>query len=625
MLRRFVPHGSRRVQDLAGVWDFAFLGAVDPEKVQPDKIVFDDRMAVPGCFDATPRYAGQRGVAAYRVPLHLAEMGRHRLYLGGVHHWGRVFLLPETGKPQHLTDHVGGFTRFAVDLPAVKPGNYDLIVLVDNTIDYDRCPLHLVYFDWYHYGGIARGAELHRLGDLWIDQLAITTTDYKSRTLKVRVQYASDATPDVAPLTITCQGQPVLSEMVSLRAASGVIEREITLPGAGLWSCEEPTLHQVRVQLGYDDMIERVGIRQVRVEGRSILLNDQPLTLLGFNRHESTAQFGHSQPWQLLVNDVQQLKDMNVNFIRGSHYPQDPRFLDLCDEAGICVWVESIGWQHNAEHLQDERFISAQLNLIGEMVAQSTNHASVIMWGLLNESHSEDRACRKGYKTLIQRIRKLDSSRPVTYACNHPWDDRCLDLIDIVSLNTYPGWYWGSIPTMPEELDKVVDHLDSQAACRDKPLIVSEIGAEALYGFRDWNHERWSEEYQAALHEATIRHLFVTRKRAIGLTLWLYNDFRAANDTKKHLGRARGYNNKGVVDEYRRPKLAYHTVKALYGQVQAAGGGTEGTPQVASTPSPPSTTKTKGRVAKKSVAKPARPAAKKPATKRAAAAKKRTK
>ena len=116
-------------------------------------------MAVPGCFDATPAYAGQRGLAAYRTRIRVTDDTPHRVVFDGVHHWCRVFL-----DGRALCDHVGGFTRFAADWIG-QPGESELVVLVDNRFDWERCPLHLEYFDWYHYGGITRPVELQRLGD----------------------------------------------------------------------------------------------------------------------------------------------------------------------------------------------------------------------------------------------------------------------------------------------------------------------------------------------------------------------------------------------------------------------------------------------------------------------------
>ncbi len=179
--------------------------------------------------------------------------------------------------------------------------------------------------------------------------------------------------------------------------------RRLRLAGAEPWAPRAPRLYSLSASLGDDDMVERIGLREIRVEGRDLLLNGEPLRLLGFNRHDSHPQFGCGLPEALLAADVQILQDLGANFVRGSHYPQDPRFLDLCDEAGLLVWSEAIGWQHTAAHLNDPRFIEAQLLDIGEMIAGAANHPSVILWGLLNESLSQEPASRGGYERLIGR------------------------------------------------------------------------------------------------------------------------------------------------------------------------------------------------------------------------------
>jgi beta-glucuronidase len=563
MRRRFREHDLRQVTELNGLWDFAFLGDCDPEAVDLAAIEFADRMAVPGCFDATPAYAGRRGLAAYRTRVLLRDDTPHRLVLDGVQHWCRVFV---GGK--WLRDHAGGFTRFAADVVGHQAGETDVVVLVDNRFDYERCPLHQEYFDWYHYGGIARSAELHRLGKRWIDRLRVVTEDVATRTLRISIDYGGVEPPGPVDLAVTCDGQLVLHERVDLRAATGLLQRTIELPGAALWSPETPNLHLLHIRLGEDDVRERVGIRQVRVDGRQILINGQLVRLHGFNRHESHPQFGHGLPDALLVADVQQLQDLGCNFVRGSHYPQDLRFLDLCDEAGICVWNEAIGWQHGPEHLADPHFLEAQLAHVDEMVAMALNRPSVIMWGILNESHSHDPRCRPAYEALLGHLRQLDPTRPVTYASNHPFDDVCLDLVDVVSINCYPGWYVGTIADIPDELDRIVAHLDATGHA-DKPVIISEIGAGAIPGWRDWNETRWSEQYQARLLDVVMRHLFLDRERFCGLSIWQFCDCRSSELVGRILGRPRGFNNKGVVDEYRRPKLAYEVVRRCFRKLTA--------------------------------------------------------
>jgi beta-glucuronidase len=321
LARRFREHDIRPVIELNGVWDFAFLGDCDPDAVDVAAIAYTDRMAVPGCFDATPAYAGKRGLAAYRTRALLRDDTPHRLILDGVHHWCRVLV-----GGQALRDHVGGFTRFAADIVDHQPSEMDVVVLVDNRFDYERCPLHLEYFDWYHYGGLARSAELHRLGRLWIDALRVVTVDVATPSVEVTVDYGAVEPPGQTDLVITCDGQVVLCEGIELSVASGRIQRTVELPEAALWSPQEPNLHLLHVRLGEDDKRERIGIRQVSARGQQISINGQPVRLLGFCRHEAHPHFGPGLPEALLVADVQQLRDMGCNFVRGSHYPQDLRF-----------------------------------------------------------------------------------------------------------------------------------------------------------------------------------------------------------------------------------------------------------------------------------------------------------
>ncbi|MFC1736393.1 glycoside hydrolase family 2 protein [Candidatus Hydrogenedentota bacterium] len=563
-MRRFRRHDKRSVTELNGFWDFAFLGDVDLDSIDVGKIDFVDRMAVPGCFDSTPDYAGWRGLTAYRTHVLLPDSALHRLVFDGVNHWCRVYV-----DDQKMCDHVGGHTRFSVDIADHQPGETAIIVLVDNRFDYERCPLHLDHMDWYHHGGIARPVELHQLGELWINSLVVTTEDWQERRIAVTVSYGSVSGPCEIDFILTFNGEEILKEKVELVEGQGEIRRVLELPGANLWSPETPNLHLIHVCLGEDDIRERIGIRQMKVEGRRIMINGEPIILRGLCRHELHPDFGCGLPDAQIVADAQILRKIGCNVVRGVHYPQDPRFLDLCDEMGICVLSESIGWQNTEEQINDPHFIKAQLNNIDEMVAVSINHPSVITWGILNEGDSAKEGSRKGYETLLGRLRELDASRPVTYSTCHPEDDKCLDLCDIVSLNWFPGWYLREIDEIPEELDRIVGVLDS-VGCANKPILISEIAAGAVAGFRDWYQDRWTEDYQAKLLGVALRHLLFDRDRVCGVCIWQFADCRSFERIRGILTRPRGYNSKGVVDEYRRPKLAFDVVKRLYQELGRA-------------------------------------------------------
>jgi len=168
---------------------------------------------------------------------------------------------------------------------------------------------------------------------------------------------------------------------------------------------------------------------------------------------------------------------------------------------------------------------------------------------------------------LAETLRALDPTRLVTYASMHPFDDVNLDLVDVVSINCYPGWY-AQDKELVAPASEIVPRLDAirislaERGLGDKPFIVSEIGAGAIYGWRDPLHAHWSEEYQ----EEYLRTICQEAKRnpaIAGLALWQFCDCRTYASARA-LMRPRAFNNKGTLDEYRRPKLAYRAVRDIF-------------------------------------------------------------
>ena len=553
MLRTFLDHAKRHVKELSGLWDFALVQ--DRESVPAG---YTDRITVPSCYDALPSYVGYRGPAAYRTWFE-TDANRHRLVFDGVSHIARVLV-----DGQEIARRSGAFTRFTADLAPGNPGRHELVVVVDNTFDVAASPLHHEYFDWYTYGGIIRPVSLHRLPSAWIDNVTMRVEDWRSGAIKVIVTWGREADgPEQSDLEVSVDGESVALLPLAMQDTSGSLELEVVVPEPQPWSPSAPHLHTIAVRLGQDDAIDRIGLRSVRVEGDQFLLNDEPIFLAGVNRHEAHPQFGHSLPLDLMVADIQLLREMNCNFLRGSHYPQDVRFLDLCDEFGIMVWQEATAWQAKVAHLTDADFISAQVQCIEEMVAQSANHPSVVMWGILNESDSDHEECRPAYEQLLGHLRDLDPTRPVTYATHRHINDLCLDLVDIISLNIYPGWYHADLDTMTDWMDNLLAGL-AENGWDGKPLIFSEFGAGAIYGWHDARNGKWSEPYQAKLLDIALNWM-LEQSQVVGTAIWQFCDCLVS--PTRAVGRPREFNNKGLVDEYRRPKQAFDVVKGIYGRV----------------------------------------------------------
>ena len=223
--------------------------------------------------------------------------------------------------------------------------------------------------------------------------------------------------------------------------------------------------------LAIDDLIERVGFRTVKVEGKKILLNGEEIYFKGFNRHEDHPTFGCAIPLQLMAHDMQLMLDTGANAVRTCHYPNDERFLDLCDENGVLVWEENHARGLSLEKMQNVNFDKQCADCIDEMVVNHYNHPSIIIWGILNECASDAVEGREKFKKQFEQLRSLDMTRPKSFATCRHFTDICLDLPDILSVNLYPLWYDDSEPI--EQLEKEKKWMEDAAGC-DKPFLITE-------------------------------------------------------------------------------------------------------------------------------------------------------
>ena len=155
-------------------------------------------------------------------------------------------------------------------------------------------------------------------------------------------------------------------------------------------------------------------------------------------------------------------------------------------------------------------------------------------------------------------MRTLDKSRPLTSASCHFGSDKCLDLLDIVSFNIYPGWYFDE--SVDEHLKRLQEWIATTDG-KDKPLIISEIGAGAVYGFRSTNKAKWTEDFQEEILTEQVTTV-LENKDCSGVFIWQFSDCRV--DNSSFYARPKSQNNKGIVDTYRRQKLAYRKVKEIF-------------------------------------------------------------
>ena len=316
-----------------------------------------------------------------------------------------------------------------------------------------------------------------------------------------------------------------------------------------MWSPETPHLHTLKI----NEKEVEFGIRTLDWKGERLLLNGKEIKLLGVNRHESHPEFGPATPEQLIASDLRLLKNAGCNFIRGSHYPQREFFFKMCDRLGIMVWEEPLAWGNKVSDLTDPVFVDTLEEQLRFTIRNSINHPSLIIHGFLNECVSDTQEAYDVIKRYMAVCHEEDASRPATFATNRPLTDKCFELVDIIAMNVYPAWYSGEYPCdIPGELKKYTADLP------EKPLVISEIGAAAIYG--DHSGTPWSEEYQSE-YVNTVLESVAADPRFSGVILWLFCNANTYIAPVRARFRPRGFNNKGLLDEYRRPKLAWKNLK----------------------------------------------------------------
>ena len=525
---------------LDGIWDFTFDPLAQALPEQLPQLSLDSSLSVPGCFDVTAPFFGKRGVGYYRRTVRTG--GLVRLSVDGLGVEGKVYwdgkligVCPYAYMPEKFTFHAG------------ETGDHELVIAVCNHFN----KIFFPYYDFYAYGGIFGSVKLEELPGYAIDLLKVTTLDHT--TGKVRAEVCADRFfRKPRKITFEIDGKEVLSADFS--GKENVYE--FNVPDFKLWSPEAPHLHRLRVVLGEYEESCNIGLRTLEARGPKLFLNGKELRLMGYNRHDSHPQFGAAVPPSLMAADLQMVKNQGSNFLRGSHYPQRETFLDLCDKLGILFWEETLGWDVRDAELFKPEFLFKQKDQARKLARRHYNHPSIIIWGFMNETLSEDKRCRKIIQKVYDTYKANDTTRFVTYASNRYEKDICMDIVDIVAMNPYPGW--GSM-NFDEvySFHRIRPRLEEicKAVPADKPYMISEIGASAIYGHRDPYRVRWSEEYQAEL-VTEVCNVVLRDTRYCGLAFWHFCD------AKSYLngGRVKGINDKGILSEYRQPKLAWQAI-----------------------------------------------------------------
>lgn len=463
------------------------------------------------------------------------------LRIGAANYLCRVFL-----NKQYIGMHRGGSTPFCFDITEYLQHDNRIILQVDSTRRNEQVPT--ANTDWFNYGGVYRDIDLIRVPAVHVRDFRVALEpDGTFHNIRARVDMSRPVSGE-AVLTISELG---IKQTFQVANGSG----EILLEAAPeLWSPENPRLYDVELSCCGDEVRDRVGFREIRVDGMDIVLNGKPVFLRGISCHEDSVEHGKALTDEERLENIRAAKELGCNFMRVAHYPHSERMAQLADEMGLLLWEEiPVYWDI---HFSSEDTYSDAENQLTELIKRDYNRASVIIWSVGNENPDTDERL-KFMGGLARRAHSLDSTRLVSAAClvntqKNAIEDRLEQYLDVIGLNEYCGWYtaeWSMLPELFRNSDP------------KKPVIITEFGADALPGHRGTITDKGTEDCQAYVYKKQIENIRCN-SYIRGMTPWILHDFRCPRRTS---WLQNYYNTKGLLSaDKKHKKLAFYVLQAFY-------------------------------------------------------------
>lgn len=592
-------------QDLGGIWE-----AVRPVTAgNPESLPLWQKVQLPHCFNARdavdPDVNYYQGPGWYRTQLDINNPyanGRTLLHFEGAGQKTDVYIY--TTK---VASHLGGYDEWVADITQAVAdfkktdvfkkqfkGKIPLSIRCDNSRDLESIPSQLS--DFNVYGGLYRYVNLVYTPVLSFDKVFASVTleaGRQSAKLNVKARFYNPVNiPSAAgEIKVTDPAGKIIAQtkysLNNLDGDSQIGSFNIKKPQ--LWSPDDPSLYTVEVTVNNNGQTcthtEKTGFRDFKfVDNGPFMLNGKRLLLRGTHRHEDHAGVAAAMTEKMMHTEMQQMKDMGVNFIRLGHYQQSRIILNLCDSLGILVWEEE-PWCRGG--LGGEKYKNQARTMLTNMIEQHYNHPAIILWGLGNENdwagdfpEFDKEKIRAFMKEQNDRAHRLDPSRKTTIRrC-----DFCADITDVYSPSIWAGWYRGvytEYKQSTEEEFKKVKHFfhaewggDSHALRHsenpDKALAEiksgsgtdERLGDASLIGgaARVSKDGDWSESYICNLFDWHLKEQ-ETMPWLTGSAFWVYKDFSTPIRPDNPIPYM---NQKGVVERDGTPKESYYVFQSYW-------------------------------------------------------------
>lgn len=563
-----VSSQSRQKFTINNTWEF-HIGDLETSKGTAIKAISEDNdtnwqtINIPHTWnnidatDDTPGY--YRGIGWYKKSMFIEENQNPNtktlIYFEGVNQVADVYV-----NGQWVGNHKGGYTRFHFDITSFLKFNQEntFAIKVDNSHNIDIPPLSA---DFTFFGGIYRDVFLLKLNDVHFSMddystsgVYISTPEVSKEKAKIQIKSLlknetnQSKTVNLISKIVNKQGETILTNTKKIKLSGNEKNKtfleEFSIENPQLWSPDHPYLYTVVSEIKdaktgdiLDESMEPLGLRWFNFDPeKGFFLNGDYLKLIGTNRHQDYLKKGNALSDEMAIRDIKLLKDMGGNFLRISHYPQDPTILEMCDKLGILTSVEIPIVNAITE---SDAFSENCLFMAEEMVKQNYNHPSLIIWAYMNEvllrlpfsqKTEKDRyeIYAKNVTTLAskieEKIRTLDASR-YTMIPNHGaisrYKNAGLTAVPmILGWNLYQGWYGGVFASFDKNLDELHSLFPNQS------LIITEYGADVHPRLHAFDSERfdYTVEYGNKYHEHYIKAI-QSRPFIVGATIWNLNDF----------------------------------------------------------------------------------------------------
>ncbi|KAI4455950.1 beta-glucuronidase [Holotrichia oblita] len=557
---------TRETISLDGIWNFVASPLTDPlvgfrnywYKRRLTAVRPENKSKIGIIFAITPINFFQVDAEVHFMPVpssynDITQNAAIRDHLG-IAWYDRTFFVPKSWRNQRV------WLRFSSVHYAAQ------IVITPVDTDNGTTYRQSYTFDFFNYAGIHRPVTLYTTPKSYIDDVTIKTTLDENGYGYVGYNVSIISLNETEELNVNIALLDKDDIIVATAEGSNGV---LNIESPRLWwpylmDPEPGYLYTLKIELVSlnNDLIDiyrqTCGIRTLTWTNTTFLINNKPVYLHGFGRHEDADIRGKGLDLPTTLRDYNLIKWIGANAYRTSHYPYADEIMDLADNLGIMIIDECPSV--NTEFFPSS-LLNNHLNSLTELIARDKNRPSVIAWSIANEPRTQSYEAGVYFGKVAAHVRSLDLSRPITIAlARSVYEDRAGQHLDIISFNRYNAWYQNG-----GQLDMITKNVINEATAwfekYNKPVLMSEYGADTMEGLHIYPEFIWSEEFQVTLMSKHFEAFDKLRAKGffIGEFIWNFADFKTAQTYTRV-----GGNKKGIFTRNRQPKASAHHLRRRY-------------------------------------------------------------